>query len=433
MKQWLGILILLAISSWSFMSKRGSLLLKNEDTNRLVKNFFSLSVLKVVNLILPFVTLPYLVKTLGLEKYGAIVLGLSLIAYFQSLTDYGFNLSATREIARHRESPRQLSFIYSKTQTSKLYLLLFSLIIILPLVLIVPQFREDLLVYLLTCLMLIGQSLFPEWFFRGIEQMGYITVLDVLIKGGFTIGVFSLIRSPDDYWLYPALFGLSYLLVAVLSHILVIHKFKLNFYFVKPSKVIKNLKLGFPLFINQFMPNFYNNTTTFLIGMLLGKQAAGLFGAIRQITNLLNVLNSVVSIVVFPYLVRRQNKFRVFSRLYLIGFIIISSLLFLIHKPLFKWIGINNIDSTIIFFILVAGINFIVVYSIYSTNYLIARGYDKIVMKITFVSSIAGLLTSYPLISNFGILGGAMNIAFAQFLMGGLAFFSFKVTSQQNN
>lgn len=414
------------------MFKKVGSLWKNEDINRLVKNFFSLSVLKVVNLILPFVTLPYLIKTLGLGKYGAIVLGLSLIAYFQSLTDYGFNLSATREIAKHRQSLKQLSFIYSKTQTSKLYLILCSLIIIIPLVLIVPQFREDLSVYLLLCLLLIGQSLFPEWFFRGIEQMGYITVLDVLIKGGFTIGVFSLIKSPEDYWLYPALFGASYLFVAVLSHILVVHKFKLTFYLVKPSKVIKNLRLGFPLFINQFMPNFYNNTTTFLIGLLLGKQAAGLFGAIRQITNLLNVLNSVVSIVVFPYLVRRQDKFEIFSRLYLLSFIIISSFLLLINKPIFNWIGIKNTDSSIIFYILVAGVNFIVAYSIYSTNYLIARGYDKIVMKITFVASIVGLLTSYPLISTFGVMGGAINITFAQFLMGSSAFLTYKFINRQH-
>ncbi|MGP5313380.1 oligosaccharide flippase family protein [Psychrobacter faecalis] len=408
------------------MIKRLSSLLKNKDINRLVKNFFSLSILKVINLILPFVTLPYLIKTLGLEKYGAIVLGLSLVAYFQSLTDYGFNLSATREIAKHKSSRKQLSFIYSKTQTSKLYLLLFSLSIIIPLIFIVPQFREDLLVYLLICLMLIGQSLFPEWFFRGMEQMGYITILDVIIKGGFTIGVFSLIESPDDYWLYPFLFGSSYLFVAILSHILVIRKFKLKFYLVKPSKVIKTLKLGFPLFINQFMPNFYNNTTTFLIGILLGKHSAGLFGAVRQITNLLNVLNSVVSTVVFPYLVRRQDKFGIFSKLYLIGFVTISALVILVHKPIFEWIGINNTESSIIFYILVAGIIFIVLYSIYSTNYLISRGYDKIVMKITFIASIVGFIASYPLITKLGMIGGALNIAFSQLLMGGLATLAYR-------
>ena len=407
--------------------------LQVEDIRQLMKNFFSLSVLKLVNAVLPFVTLPYLIKVLGLQQYGAIVLALSLIAYFQSVTDYGFNLSATREIARHKGSRKQLSFIYSKTQASKLYLLLFSLSILIPAVMIVPQFREDLLVYLLMCLMLIGQTMFPEWFFRGVEQMGYITILDLIVKGSFTIGVFVLIKSPEDYWLYPLLFGLGYVFIAILSHFLIVKKFKLSVQLVKKNSVIKNLKFGFPLFINQFMPNFYNNTTTFLIGMLLGKQAAGLFGTIRQITNLLNVLNSVVSTVVFPYLVRRQDKFGVFSKLYLIGFIAISALITLVHKPIFEWIGINNTESSILFYILIVGIVFIATYSIYSTNYLISRGYDQIVMRITFGASIVGLLTSYPLISNFGIIGGAVNVAFAQFLMGGLAFLSFKVINNQSN
>gem|GEM_PF-6145372 len=58
---------------------------------RLADNFFSLSALKVLNLILPLVTLPYLIKVLGFHYYGAIILALSLVAYFQALTDYGFN------------------------------------------------------------------------------------------------------------------------------------------------------------------------------------------------------------------------------------------------------------------------------------------------------------------------------------------------------
>ena len=64
------------------------------------------------------------------------------------------------------------------------------------------------------------------------------------------------------------------------------------------------------------------------------------------------------------------------------------------------------------------GIFFVAMYSLYSTNYLIPRGYDKIVMKNTFLISILGLITSYPLIKTFGILGGALNIAIAQLLMG---------------
>lgn len=90
-------------------------ILKSREVKRLLENFFSLSVLKLVNAVLPFVTLPYLIKVLGFQQYGAIILGLSLIAYFQAITDYGFNLSSTREMVQHRKSIRQVSYIYSKT------------------------------------------------------------------------------------------------------------------------------------------------------------------------------------------------------------------------------------------------------------------------------------------------------------------------------
>lgn len=400
--------------------------LQVEDVRRLIKNFFSLSVLKLVNAVLPFVTLPYLIKVLGLQQYGAIVLALSLIAYFQSITDYGFNLSATREIARHKTSRKQLSFIYSKTQTSKLYLLLFSLIILVPVVIIVPQFREDLSVYLLMCLMLIGQTMFPEWFFRGVEQMGYITILDLLVKGSFTVGVFVLINSPEDYWLYPLLFGLGYIFIAILSHFLILKKFKLSVQLVKRSYVIKNLKLSFPLFINQFLPNLFNNTTNFLVGMILGKTAAGLFGATRQVVQLLTVFNSVVSGVVFPYLIRNKDKFIIFSKLYFTVIVALSILIAILHQHIFNIIGISYDSDTQVFYVLLLGFLSIVMYSIYSTNYLISRGYDRIVMKLSLVTSILGFALAFPLIEFFGILGGALNIFICQFILGAGSYFYFK-------
>ncbi|MGO2277125.1 oligosaccharide flippase family protein, partial [Pseudoalteromonas nigrifaciens] len=248
----------------------------------------------------------------------------------------------------------------------------------------------------------------------------------------FTVGVFVLVKSPKDYWLYPLLLGLGYMFVALLSHFIIIREFKLSVYPVSKSKVINTLKLGFPLFINQFMPNFYNNTTSFLVGMLLGKQAVGLFGAVRQLVNVLSVFNSVVSTVVFPYLVRRQDKFNIFSKIYMLGFLAVVSILTILHKYIIQWMGISDPLSSNIFLILAFGVTCIVVYSIYSTNFLIPRGYDKTVMKITFVVSIVGLLMSYPLITNFGVIGGAMNIALSQLFMGCSAFVLYKKFSSSN-
>lgn len=408
------------------MIKKVRTLLGNKDISQLVKNFFSLALLKLINAILPFVTLPYLIKVLGIQQYGAIVLGLSLIAYFQAVTDYGFNLSATREIANHRTSQKRLSYIYSKTMVTKFYLLVFSLGVLIPVIFLVPQFKEDLIVYLLMCLVLLGHTLFPEWFFRGVEKMGYIAILNLIVKMSFTIGVFVFIKAPEDYWLYPFLLGVSYIVVTCVSHYIVIKNFNLNLVSINLTRVKQTLKTGFPLFINQFVPNLYNNTTNFLVGLVLGKSAAGYFGATRQVVMILGVFNSVVSGVVFPYLIRYRDKFTVFRRYYLALIFSLISFIVLVHQYVFEIIGIEYPNDSEVFYILIMGFLSVVIYNIHSTNYLISRGYDRIVMKITIITSFIGFALSFPLIYNFGLLGGATNIFLSQTILAISAYFFYR-------
>lgn len=406
-------------------------MLRNKDTSQLFKNFFSLAVLKLINAVLPFVTLPYLIKVLGIQQYGAIVLGISLIAYFQAVTDYGFNLSATREIAKHRTSQKQLSYIYSKTMVTKVYLLAFSFSILIPVIFLVPQFKEDLVVYLLMCLMLFGQTLFPEWFFRGVEKMGYIAVLNLIVKLAFTIGVFTFINAPEDYWLYPFLLGLSYIIVTCFAHYIVIKNFNLSLVPIDFTRVKETLKFGFPLFINQFVPNLYNNTTNFLIGMILGKSAAGYFGATRQVVTILGVFNSVVSGVAFPYLIRHKEKFSIYRKYFIMVNIALITFLGLVHQFIFDILGIKYANDSAVYYILMLGMLSVVIYNIHATNYLISRGHDKIVMKITITVSIIGFASSFLFINNFGLLGGAINIFMSQTLLALGGYFFYRQVEKQ--
>ena len=63
-------------------------------SRRVVGNAASVMAVQAGSYILPLVNIPYLLRVIGPEHYGLIAFS-AVMAYFVTLNDYGFNLSAT--------------------------------------------------------------------------------------------------------------------------------------------------------------------------------------------------------------------------------------------------------------------------------------------------------------------------------------------------
>ncbi|WP_198597219.1 oligosaccharide flippase family protein, partial [Vibrio splendidus] len=68
---------------------------------KLIGNFLSLSGVRIISYLFPLISMPYLIITLGPEKFGLIIFAQTICAYFVLFVDYGFSLSATKDIAKN--------------------------------------------------------------------------------------------------------------------------------------------------------------------------------------------------------------------------------------------------------------------------------------------------------------------------------------------
>ena len=109
----------------------------------------SLSGLQIVTYIFPIIILPYLFRVIGPEKFGLIAFAQAFVQYFMILTDYGFSVSATKEISLCLEDKTKVCNIISAVMTIKTILAFLSLLILCIVIYFVPRFKNDWMVYAL--------------------------------------------------------------------------------------------------------------------------------------------------------------------------------------------------------------------------------------------------------------------------------------------
>ena len=56
--------------------------IRNDNSSKmLLANFTYLSIIEIIGLLLPLITFPYLIRTIGAQKYGIIVFAQTIVAY----------------------------------------------------------------------------------------------------------------------------------------------------------------------------------------------------------------------------------------------------------------------------------------------------------------------------------------------------------------
>ena len=395
-----------------------NILRNDKDVHTVFTNFSWLVVSQIAGYIFPLITIPYLAKVIGPEGFGVIAFALAIITWVQTIVDWGFNFTATRDVAQCRDNKEKVSEIFSNILWSRVFLSSISFIVLVVLSLFIPSFKENRIIILTTFLIIPGHILYPEWFFQALEKMKFITLMNFVVKLLFTLGVFVFIKDSDDVIIQPLLTSVGYIVCGIISFCLVI---KWNFRIYRPNfnDICRIIKENVDVFLNNIFPNLYNSFSVLLLGMWGLQSSIGIFDAGNKFVNICVQLMSVISRAFFPYISRRIDKhgYYEYISLFISGFV--SFGLFMIAPFIIKLFYTPEFESAILVMRIMAISNFfLTLNSIYGIGYLIIIGKERILRNINFVSSLFGFVIAFPLVYYFDYIGVAITITVTRGIIG---------------
>ena len=394
---------------------------KSKEYKRILENMISLTGLQFASYILPLITLPYLTLVLGPEKFGLTQYAISLITYFQFFTDYGFNLSATRELAICRDDNQKISQIFSSVMFIKMCLCILSFIILLLIVMFIPKFSEDSYVYILTFGMVIGYMLFPTWLFQGLEYMRYTSILNIIGKIVFTVLIFIFIHDTTDYMLVPLINSLGYILVGILGIYIALTKFNIKITIPSIRDIKYHLREGWYVFISTIAINMYTTTNTFLLGLLTNNTLVGYYSIAEKIILAVNGLLNPISQALYPFISRtvktddktRSIEFiRKITKIMTLVGIVLSAGLFIFAKPIILLLFGQSYANSVIILQIISIVPLAVSLStVFGVETMLTFNYKKAFTSIVMIGGIIDIVLGIILIILMKEIGIAISFA----------------------
>jgi PST family polysaccharide transporter len=275
-----------------------------------VHNILALSGVQALGYLLPLITLPYVTRVLGVEAWGTVALVQIILGYFLLVTNWGFNLSATRKVAACRNDVEKLSQIFMATWVAQWILCLLACLVLCMFVGVLPYFEKFGKFYLLGSTLIFGNVLFPVWFLNGLERMRELAILQIATRCIAVPLIFLIITTPEDAPLLLGIYGLTGILSGALAVFWIKKNLNLSWKMPTRSEVYGEFKEGASVFMSTVWISCYTTITPIILGSISGVSAVGYYAFADRFRSLAQSLVSPISTAIFPRLSHlfAQNK-----------------------------------------------------------------------------------------------------------------------------
>lgn len=261
-----------------------------QEFKGIVINTFYMYLVQGLNILLPILVLPYLLKTLSVESFGVYSFVFAFSQFVILFVDFGFNISATKKIAENYENQNLVRETFWNIIFIKLFLAFISLFPVGILMAFIPKIGIYTEGIFYSYIMVFGNVFFPLWWFQGMNKIKHLGIINALSKLMTFPLIFVFVRESTDYLNAIVVQSAAFLLSAILAFFYIYKRHKnyfLKFKVDKKSIYIQEMKEAFPIFLSNSSISLYTNTLTLLLGFFSTNYNVGLFGAMERIVRVI--------------------------------------------------------------------------------------------------------------------------------------------------
>lgn len=358
--------------------------------------------------------MPYLIKTLGLEGFGLIVLSQTLVGYFIIFIDYGFSLTGTKYISENRTNEQKINSIVSEILLIKIFCFAVGLIIYTFVIFAFPTFRENKLLFIITYFMSLGNVFFPVYYFQGLEKMHVTALFNIIPKLLALVFIFIFVKNPDDLLTVALITTVGFTCSGVLS---LLYSIFLGVRLQKTtvSCLIHRTNEAKEVFLGMLSSNISTNSIVLILGVLTTPVTVGAYSAVEKFIKPVGFFSNTLMQVIYPHMVKLKSMnldFRRFSLKVSIIYILLLSFGLLIYKFILihflSYLIDNTRESELILDILIFLPLIPAILNSYFIPILLVEGKNNLYAKSLSVSCIVSLIFIPIFITLFGVYGAAL-------------------------
>jgi PST family polysaccharide transporter len=273
---------------------------------RLFGSVLALGFIQIINYVAPFVVLGHLTRTLGLDLYGVVAFGQGVILLCGVIIDFGFGLSATNKISKNRHNKPYVGKLIAGVLCVKIILYLTCAIVVVIYSSFTERYGEHSAFINLCLLPILVQSMFPIWFFQGLEKIKYAAISMVLSKILYALMVVLFIDIPEHYYLIPILSGATDFFGLIISAWFV---HALGFKMRAPSIGVMRYCFNFSkkFFSSRVAVAAYTNSAVVLLGLTTQPSIVAAYSMAEQLYKAMQGAISPAAAAAYPYMANEKD------------------------------------------------------------------------------------------------------------------------------